>query len=117
MENTNKGTGLPQNTAAALTYLFGFVTGILFLLIEKQNRFVRFHAMQSTVLFGGFFVLNWILWLVPVVDVIWALLSIPMGLALFVLWIYLMYEAYQGVEYKLPVIGDFSAKQLGKLKV
>lgn len=117
MENTNKGTGLPQNTATALTYLLGFVTGIIFLLIEKQNKFVRFHAMQSTVLFGGYFVLSWILLFIPVVDVIWGLISIPLGLLLFVLWIYLMYEAYQGVEYKLPVIGDFASKQLGKLKV
>lgn len=115
MENTNKGTGLPQNTAAALTYLLGFVTGILFLLIEKQNKFVRFHAMQSTVLFGGYFVLNWVLWFIPVVDVIWGLLSIPLGLLLFVLWIYLMYQAYQGVEYKLPVVGDFAAQQLKKV--
>ena len=108
-------SGLSQNIAGALTYVLGFVTGILFLLIEKQNKFVRFHAMQSTILFGGYFVLNWVLWFVPVVDVVWGLLSIPLGLLLLVLWFYLMYQAYQGIEYKLPLVGDFAAKQLGKI--
>ena len=46
-------TGLDANVAAALSYLVGFVTGIIFLLVEKENRFVRFHAMQSTLLFAG----------------------------------------------------------------
>jgi len=108
--------GLEENLAGVLAYFLGFVSGILILLIEKQNRFARFHAMQSTLLFGGYFVLGFVLGFVPVVDVLWALLSIPLGLALFILWIYLMYQAYQGVEYHLPMVGDWTEQQLKKLK-
>jgi len=110
-------SSLPQNVAGALTYFLGFITGILFLLIEKENRFVRFHAMQSTILFGGAFVLSWILGYIPVINVLWFIISIPLGIGLLIVWLYLMYQAYQGVEYKLPVVGEFAAKQLGKLKV
>ena len=48
---------LPQNTAGALTYVLGWVTGLVFLLIEKKNAFVRFHAMQSLIFFGALMIL------------------------------------------------------------
>ena len=53
-------TGLPENTEAALTYLFGWVTGLIFLLVEKDNKKIRFHAMQSVVTFGGFTLISMI---------------------------------------------------------
>ena len=111
--------GLSSNITAVLAYFFGFVSGIILLLVEKQDRFVRFHAMQSTVLFGGYFVVNWVLSSFTLFDIntLWFVLSIPLGLVLFILWIVLMVKAYQGEEYKLPVVGDFAVKQLGKLKV
>ncbi|OGC70664.1 hypothetical protein A3J33_02520 [candidate division WWE3 bacterium RIFCSPLOWO2_02_FULL_53_10] len=109
--------GLEENLTGALAYVLGFVSGIFFLLTEKENRFVRFHAMQSTVLTGGYFVLNFVIGYIPVVNVLWLVISVPLGLALLVLWLYLMYQAYQGKEYKLPVVGDIAEKQLGKLKV
>ena len=113
MEKTS--SGLSQNLAGALTYLFGAVTGILFLLIEKENRFVRFHAMQSTILFGGYFVLSLIAGLASSISAfayIWLIVSLPLAILIFVLWIYLMYQAYQGREYKLPVVGELAEKQL-----
>ena len=109
--------GLEENLTGALAYVLGFVSGIFFLLTEKENRFVRFHAMQSTVLTGGYFVFNFVIGFVPVVNVLWLVISVPLGLALLILWFYLMYQAYQGKEYKLPVVGDIAEKQLGKLKV
>lgn len=109
--------GLEENLAGALAYFLGFVSGILLLLVEKQSKFVRFHAMQSTILFGGYFLLNWVLWFVPVIDVIWGLISLPLGLVLLIYWFYLMYQAYQMKEYKVPVIGAIAEKQLGNLKV
>ena len=115
MEKTD--SGLDQNLAGALTYFLGFITGILFLLIEKKSRFVRFHAMQSTILFGGAFAVNFVFGYVPVINVFWWILTIPLGFLLLVLWFYLMYMAYQGKEYKLPVVGDIAEKQLGKLKI
>ncbi len=78
---------------------------------------MRFHAMQSTVIFGGYFVLNFVIGYIPVINVLWWVINVPLGLALLVLWFYLMYQAYQGKEYKLPVVGDIAEKQLGKLKI
>lgn len=103
-----KGTGLPKNTAAALSYVLGWLTGIVFLLIEKDS-FVRFHAMQSVITFGALTVIA----IVPVVG--WVLSPLVMILG-FVLWLVLIFKAYQGEEFKLPVIGDFAKKQLGKMK-
>lgn len=103
-----KGTGLPKNTAAALSYVLGWLTGIVFLLIEKEP-FVRFHAMQSVIIFGALTIIA----ILPVVG--WVLSPLVMILG-FVLWLVLIYKAYQGEEFKLPVIGDFAKKQLSKMK-
>lgn len=103
-----KGTGLPRNTAAALSYVLGWLTGIIFLLIEK-DPFVRFHAMQSIVTFG-------ILTIVPLVPVVGWILSPLVMVVAFVLWLVLIFKAYQGEEFKLPVIGEFAKKQAGKVK-
>ncbi|MCA0991517.1 DUF4870 domain-containing protein [Pseudalkalibacillus hwajinpoensis] len=107
-------SGLEENVAGLLTYVLGFVTGIIFLLIEKENKFVRFHAMQSIVVFGAFFVISLVLNVVPVIGTIVSVLILP-PLSLIV-WIVLMVKAYQGKQYKLPIAGDFSEKQLAKMK-
>ncbi|MDP3955275.1 MAG: hypothetical protein Q8Q15_02845 [bacterium] len=106
-EKINTGTGLPKNTAAALSYVGAWVTGIIFLLIEK-DKFVRFHAMQSIVVFGGLTVISFI----PVIG--WILTPFIM-VAGFVLWLVLIYKAYQGEEYMLPWAGQFAKKQLERL--
>ncbi|MFC1790418.1 DUF4870 domain-containing protein [Patescibacteria group bacterium] len=107
-EETKSGTGLPKNTAAALSYLLAWVSGIVFLIIEK-DPFVRFHAMQSILVFGGLTLLS----MIPVIG--WALSPLLMILG-FVLWLVLVYKAYQGEKFKLPVVGDFAEKQLKNLK-
>jgi len=103
-----QGTGLPKNTAAALSYVLGWITGIIFLLIEK-DPFVRFHAMQSIITFG-------ILTLLSFVPVIGWILSPLVMIVGFILWLVLIFKAYQGEEFKLPVVGEFAKKQLGKMK-
>lgn len=101
-----------QNLMAALTYFLGFITGVIFLLIEKNNMYIRFHAMQSILTFGGIFIVQMVLGAVPVLGLpISSLLSI----ASVILWIFLMVKAYQGEKYKLPYIGDFAETQVGKL--
>jgi len=105
---TSKGTGLPKNTAAALSYVLGWLTGIVFLLVEKDH-FVRFHAMQSIIVFGFLTLLSF----VPVVG--WVLSPLIMIIA-FALWLLLIYKAYQGEEFKLPWVGDFAKQMLGKIK-
>jgi uncharacterized membrane protein len=96
-------TGMEENVAALLSYVLGWVTGIIFFLLEKESKFVKFHAMQSIITFGALTVLSiiffWLPVLVWVIDVIFI-----------VLWILLMIKAYQGAKFKLPVIGDLAEK-------
>lgn len=101
-----------ENLMGAASYLLGFLTGIIFLLVEKQSRFVRFHAMQSTMLFGGIFVANFALGFIPILGWIVGLL---LTFTAFILWIVLMWKAFQGEMYKVPVVGDMAEKQLAKM--
>jgi uncharacterized membrane protein len=104
-------TGFDANLAAALSYLVGFVTGIIFLVLEKENRFVRFHALQSTLLFLGLVLLNVVLNVVPLLGF---LLSVFVLLPLSaVVWLLMMFKAYQGEEFKLPMIGQIAADRIG----
>jgi uncharacterized membrane protein len=105
---TKTDTGLQQNVAGLLCYLLGWITGIIFLILEKDNRFVRFHAVQSIIVFGVYTVISIILNWIPVVG--WILNTI-LGIAAFIFWIVLMVKAYQGKMYKMPVAGDIAEKQ------
>ncbi len=101
-----------ENLMAAASYLLGFITGIIFLLIEKQSSFVRFHAMQSTILFGGIFVANIALGFIPFLGWLVGLLLTFTG---FILWIVCMWKAFQGEMYKVPYVGELAVKQLAKM--
>jgi len=101
-------TGLQPNVAGLLCYLFGWVTGLVFLILEKENKFVRFHAIQSIVVFGAITVIQIILSFIPIIG--W-IISLIVWLLSIVLWIVLMLKAYQGQMYKLPVAGDIAEKQ------
>lgn len=108
-------TGMQPNVAALLSYLVGFITGIIFFVIEKENKFVRFHAMQSIITFGGLFVLGFVVGIlfsfIPFLGLIASLLLWIVNL---ILWILLMIKAYQGEYFKLPVVGDIAEKRVGK---
>lgn len=101
--------GLPQNTAAALTYVLGWLTGLVFLLVEKKNGFVRFHAMQSLMFFAALTVATF----VPVIG--W-LLSPLLMIVGFIAWLAAIYKAYNGEEFELPIAGKLAKKQLAKMK-
>jgi uncharacterized membrane protein len=101
-------SGLAPNVAALLSYLLGFITGIIFLVIEKEDRFVRFHAMQSTLTFGGLFVIN-VLTFIPVLGWMIQLLLWPVSV---ILWILLMVKAYQKENFKLPIVGDLAESNI-----
>lgn len=102
-----------ENLLAAASYLLGFITGIIILLVEKESKFVRFHAMQSTILFGGIFVINFGLGLIPILG--W-LTGLVLSFVAFILWIVLMWKSFQGEMYKVPYVGDMAEKQLAKMK-
>lgn len=105
-------SGLDPKVAAALSYLLGFITGIVFLLVEKENKFVRFHALQSTLTFGALFVVNLVLAYMPFGG--WPISSL-LSVGGVILWIVLMIKAYQGEEFELPVVGKIAREQLGKV--
>jgi len=110
MEKSNGGN---ENLMAAASYLLGFITGIIFLLVEKDSKFVRFHAMQSTIAFGGMFVANIVLGFIPVLG--W-LVGLILSFAAFIFWIVCMWKAFQGEMYKIPYIGNLAEQQLSKMK-
>jgi uncharacterized membrane protein len=107
-QHTEKtSTGLDANMAAALAYLVGFVTGIIFLLVEKDNKFVRFHAMQSTLVFVGIVAVDILLQLVPILGALVVVFVVIPASA--ILWLLLMFKAYQGEDFRLPLVGQMAA--------
>jgi uncharacterized membrane protein len=117
-------SGMTSNTAAALAYILGALTGVLFLVLDpyKNDRFVRFHALQS-IFFSLACIAFWIVW-----SIVWgilisatagfgALVDLPLilliSLGIFGYWIFLMFQAYSNRQYKIPFIGEMAAKQLG----
>jgi uncharacterized membrane protein len=117
-------TGMTSNVAAALSYLLGAITGIIFLVVEpyKSDRFVRFHAFQSIFLNVAWIVF-WIVWtiigmvLTTVTAGIMALVMLPIDLIILLgavcYWVFLMYKANQNQLYMIPFIGPLAAKQAG----
>jgi len=115
---------IDTNLVGALAYLAGFITGIIFLVLDpyKSNSFVRFHAFQS-IFFNIAWVAFWIFWMIvsavltPLTAGVFGLIAVPLmlifTLAGFGIWIFLMYEAYQQTLFKLPIVGKFAAKQAG----
>lgn len=115
--------GLTSNAAAALAYVLGLITGILFLSLEpyKHDRFVRFHAMQSILycVAAIVFRIAWSMVVGVLIDVSgWAaVVLVPVGLmislGLFLFWLFLMFQAYNHREFRIPILGAIAAKQLG----
>ena len=109
-DGSQTSSGLDANVAAALSYGLGWITGILFLATEPTNRFVRFHAMQSTIVFLALSVLSVVLQIIPFLGMLLVVfLVIP---ASAVLWLVLMFKAYQGERFKLPIAGDMAEQRL-----
>lgn len=109
-----------QRFLAAVTYLLGFITGIIFLIFEKKDRYIRFHAYQSTVLFGVWFVVYFLAGLVTgaMPFIIRTIFNFVIFFFLFVpavvVWILLMFKAFSGEKYKFPYAGEWAEKQLSK---
>ena len=102
-------TGLDENVAGLLCYVVGWITGLVFILIEKENKFVRFHALQSIIVFGILTLASIVIRWIPIIG--WVIGGL-IGVLAVVLWIVLMVKAYQGEKYKLPWAGDLAEKNL-----
>jgi uncharacterized membrane protein len=100
-EKGQSSTGLDENVAGFLCYLLGFITGIVFLVVEKESSFVKFHAKQSTITFLGLFVISLILGWIPVIGILILIFSL-------ILWLFLMIQALQGKRYSLPIVGKMA---------
>jgi len=115
---------MDTNVVGALTYLAGFITGIVFLVLDpyKSNSFVRFHAFQSIFL-NVAWIAVWIVWMIvsavltPLTAGVFGLIALPLmlifTLAGFGVWIFLMYQAYQQKLFRLPIVGKFAAEHAG----
>ncbi|XRO77629.1 DUF4870 domain-containing protein [Methanocaldococcus sp. 10A] len=99
--------GLDKNIEGALCYLLFWISGLLFLLLEKEDDFIRFHAMQS---FITFLTLNVIVIVISIIPIIgWVVASI-INIISIILWIVGMIKAYNGEKYKFPIFGDIAEK-------
>jgi len=105
-----------RNLVAAISYLLGFITGIVILLVEKDDRYIRFHAMQSTVIFGGLFAIDILIGLIfgriVFLGFLAYLASVLLSILAIIVWIVSMIKAYQGQMFKWPIAGDFAEKQV-----
>jgi len=116
-------TGLDANIAAALSYLFGLISGVIFFAMETESRFVKFHAMQSMlasvaamILWIAFMVVWTVLVRIPFLGVIAAIVGFlgwaVLALGLLAVWLFCMFKAFQGDRFKLPFIGEVAEKQV-----
>lgn len=107
----SKYTNLEPNAAAALAYLLTPVTGVFFFLVEKEDKFVRFHAFQSILFglaaFGAYFIA-----LSLIVLIIGVLLVPVVTISSFIFYGLLMWKAYNGEDYELPVLGKMAKDQI-----
>lgn len=104
-------TGMSANVAGLLCYVLGWVTGIIFVVLEQKSTFVKFHAWQSIMTFGVLSVASLILVWIPFVGWIFGTL---IGILSFILWIILMIQAGTGKMWKVPWAGDWAEKQASK---
>jgi len=109
-ERTSMGMG--ARTAGWLSYLGGWVTGLIFLLLKRENRFVRFHAMQSLIFFGAISMVTTVFSHILLLGFSGA----GLGFVSFICWIVLMVAAARGRYYKLPIIGDYAEKWANSLR-
>ena len=97
--------GLTPNLAVLLCYMGMWVAGIIFLVFEQKNKFIRFHAAQSIVAFGALMLLSILVRFVPIAG---SFFAVAIGLLTFILWLVLVVKAYRGEFYHLPVIAELA---------
>ena len=104
-------TGLEENIAGLLCYVLGWISGIVFVLLERENSFVKYHAIQLILVFGAISVVMGVFSWVPILGLI---VYILLGILAFVLWIFLMVKASQGERYKIKWAGEYAERWAGE---
>jgi uncharacterized membrane protein len=116
------GTGLAPNVASLLCYVCTIITGIIFLVIEKDDKEVKFHAWQAIFLGGAAIALSIVINVLGFVfasiagflGMIISLLGFVVNIGIFVIWIIAMIKAYKGEHWLIPVIGNLAEQQVNK---
>jgi uncharacterized membrane protein len=116
--STSTTTGIEPNVAAALSYILGLITGIIFVALEKENKFVRFHAAQSIVASAllivvstAISILGGVLAILPILGPLMVfLVTVGLAIGTFLLWLVLMWRAYSGDTWELPIVGDLARR-------
>jgi len=101
---------LSPNVTGLLCYLGVWITGIIFFILEQKNKWVRFHAAQSIVVFGALFIAGAIFGWIPFFGHVF---SAILGITGFVLWIVLMVKAYHGERYRIPIAAELAETMVG----
>jgi uncharacterized membrane protein len=126
VQTPKSSTGLDENIAALLAYIFHWVSGLIFFLIEKESRLVRFHAMQSILLSALAIIVGIVVWVVTLViwlvstqlpgilagvlNLVVVLIWVVFWIGLLIAWIMCLIKAFQSQYFKLPIIGNFAEK-------
>ena len=116
-EEKKSSIGLESNIGGLLSYVLGWITGLVFFLMEQKDEFIRFHAMQSIIVFGALTVVLIVLGMLqmlPVIGILFLVLESLVGIFALVLWIVLMVKAYQGERLKLPWAGNLAERYSSK---
>jgi uncharacterized membrane protein len=103
-------TGLEERVACILCYVLGWVTGIIFLILEPENKTIKFHAFQSILVFASLHVIIMIFAWIPIIG--WIIATL-VGIVAFIAWISLMVLASQEKKYKVPIAGEYAEKWAG----
>lgn len=110
MDSTRKtALGLDENIAGVLAYALGWISGLALLFTERENRFVRFHAIQSTIVFGTLSLIWFFGISIPIVGWIISVFIIP-PLSI-VIWLLLIFKTYHGERFKLPFAGSIAEQR------
>ena len=123
-------TGLDENIAALLAYVFGWISGLIFFIIEKDSKLVRFHGMQSLLFNACILILSIAIWIVTfvliliasqladimgtLVGLIATLIWLALSIGILIAWVMCLIKAYQGQFFKLPIIGNMAEKIVNK---
>jgi uncharacterized membrane protein len=126
VQTTKSSTGLDENVAALLSYVFGWISGLIFFLIEKDSRLVRFHGMQSLLFNILVAIVAIVLWVIAfvvlivstqlpgilgsLISLLITLIWIVFSVGILIAWVLCLVKAYQSQYFKLPIIGNLAEK-------